>query len=67
MFDWKCLIAHQGYKVLGMEQIVRDGGGFEYKTTACPIRRLDGERLQAGLGSPKPGEHTEEIVEEFWL
>jgi crotonobetainyl-CoA:carnitine CoA-transferase CaiB-like acyl-CoA transferase len=49
-----------------MEQTVGDGGGFEYKTTACPIR-LDGERLQAGLGSPKLGEHTEEIVEEFSL
>ena len=51
VFDWKRLIAHQGYKVLGMEQIVRDSG-FEYKTTACPIR-LDGERLQAGLGLPE--------------
>jgi crotonobetainyl-CoA:carnitine CoA-transferase CaiB-like acyl-CoA transferase len=66
VFDWKRLTAHEGYKVLGMEQTVRDGGGFEYKTTACPIR-LDGERLQAGLGSPKLGEHTEEIVEEFSL
>jgi crotonobetainyl-CoA:carnitine CoA-transferase CaiB-like acyl-CoA transferase len=66
VFDWKRLTAHKGYRVLRMEQTVRRGNGFQYKTTTCPIR-LDGERLQAGLGSPKLGEHTEEVVEEFKL
>jgi CoA:oxalate CoA-transferase len=64
VLDWKRLTSHAGYKVLDMEQTVRRGSSFEYKTTACPIR-LDGERLQAELGSPCLGEHTDKIAEEF--
>jgi crotonobetainyl-CoA:carnitine CoA-transferase CaiB-like acyl-CoA transferase len=43
-----------------MEQTVRRGDGFEYRTTACPIR-IDGERLTSDLGSPQLGEHTQQI------
>jgi crotonobetainyl-CoA:carnitine CoA-transferase CaiB-like acyl-CoA transferase len=66
VLDWKRFTAHDGYQVLGMEQTVRRGDGFEYKTTSCPIR-LDGERPSATLGSPRLGEHTEKIVKEFSL
>ena len=66
VLDWRRLTAHEGYKVLGMEQTVQRGDGFEYKTTSCPIR-MDGERPRSELGSPKLGEHTDAIVKEFGL
>jgi CoA:oxalate CoA-transferase len=66
VFDWKRLKAHEGYRALGMEQTVQRSNGFQYRTTACPIR-LDGERFVADLGSPVLGEHTEEITGEFKL
>lgn len=59
--DWQRLRGHDGYQVLGMEQTVRRGDGFEYRTTACPIR-IDGERLTSNLGSPQLGEHTRQIL-----
>jgi crotonobetainyl-CoA:carnitine CoA-transferase CaiB-like acyl-CoA transferase len=59
--DWNRLRDHDGYQVLGMEQTVRRGDGFEYRTTACPIR-IDGERLTSDLGSPQLGEHTQQIL-----
>jgi CoA:oxalate CoA-transferase len=62
VLDWHRLRDHEGYQVLGMEQTVRRGDGFEYRTTACPIR-FDGERPLSPLGSPKLGEHTETILE----
>ena len=61
VLDWHRLRKHDGYQVLGMEQTVRRGDGFEYRTTACPIR-FDGERPLSPLGSPKLGEHTQEIL-----
>lgn len=66
VLDWDRLTAHHGYKILRMEQTVKRGNGFTYKTTRCPIR-LDGQRLLAGLGSPRLGEHTQAIAEEFSL
>jgi len=66
VLDWKRLTAHDGYKVLGMEQTVRRGDGFAYRTTSCPLR-LDGERPQSAVGSPKLGEHTARIAKEFSL
>ena len=66
VLDWKRLTAHDGYKILGMEQTVRRGDGFEYKTTRCPIR-MDGERPASKLGSPRLGEHTDAIIREFRL
>ena len=66
VLDWHRLTAHEGYKALGMEQTVRRGDGFEYKTTACPLR-FDGGRPLAAKGSPRLGEHTEAITEEFTL
>lgn len=66
VFDWHRLRAHDGYQVLGMEQTVRKGNGFEYRTTRCPIR-INGERLCDEQGSPDIGEHNKTIREEFLL
>jgi crotonobetainyl-CoA:carnitine CoA-transferase CaiB-like acyl-CoA transferase len=66
VLDWNVLTAHEGYKVLGMEQIVIRGNGFSYRTTRCPIR-FNGERLLASLGSPQLSEHTEVIAKQFSL
>lgn len=66
VLDWARLTAHDGYKTLRMEQFVNRGNGLAYKTTRCPIR-FDGERLLANLGSPRLGEHTEAITEQFSL
>ena len=66
VLDWHRLRAHEGYRVLGMEQTVRKGNGFEYRTTRCPIR-INGERLCDERGSPDIGEHNETIREEFLL
>jgi len=66
VLDWQSLFAHEGYKVLEMEQTVRRGSGFEYRTTACPIR-INGERPRATCGSPSLGEHTHSIRTEFLL
>lgn len=60
VMDWHRLLAHEGYKVLGMEQTVRKGDGFTYRTTRCPIR-IDGEKPYAPLGSPDIGEHNASI------
>ena len=66
VLDWQRLTAHDGYKVLGMEQTVARGDGFAYRTTACPIR-MDGARPVSKLGSPKLGEHTAALAKEFSL
>ena len=65
VLDWHRLRAHDGYRVLGMEQTVRKGNGFEYQTTRCPIR-INGEKLYSATGSPDIGEHSEAIREEFF-
>ena len=64
VLDWHRLRAHQGYKVLGMEQTVRKGNGVEYRTTRCPIR-INGNRLYCGMGSPSIGEHNDSILAEL--
>jgi crotonobetainyl-CoA:carnitine CoA-transferase CaiB-like acyl-CoA transferase len=66
VLDWQSLLEHEGYNVLEMEQTVRRGSGFEYRTTACPIR-INGERPRATSGSPALGEHTRSIRAEFSL
>ncbi len=64
VLDWHRLRAHQGYRVLGMEQTVRKGNGVEYRTTRCPIR-LNGNRLYCDTGSPSIGEHNDSILAEL--
>jgi crotonobetainyl-CoA:carnitine CoA-transferase CaiB-like acyl-CoA transferase len=64
VLDWKRLIAHDGFKVLGMLQTVRRGSGTTYQTTRCPIR-IDGQRLYADKGSPDLGADNDGINREF--
>lgn len=66
VLDWRRLLEHEAFGVLGMVQTVVRGSGFAYRTTRCPIR-IDGERLYARAGSPAVGEHTASLVEEFDL
>jgi crotonobetainyl-CoA:carnitine CoA-transferase CaiB-like acyl-CoA transferase len=64
VLDWKRLLNHDGFKVLGMLQTVRRGTGTSYQTTRCPIR-IDGERLYDDRGSPDIGEHNAKITREL--
>ena len=64
VLDWKRLLAHDGFKALGMLQTVRRKNGTTYRTTRCPIR-IDGERLYSEKGSPDLGEDTERITAEM--
>lgn len=62
--DWNMLRESEAFQCLEMEQDVRQSDGFVYRTTRCPIR-LDGKRLFNPEGSPKLGENTEAIINEF--
>jgi crotonobetainyl-CoA:carnitine CoA-transferase CaiB-like acyl-CoA transferase len=64
VLDWKSLTAHEGYKVLEMEQAVSTLRGKSILTTRCPIR-IDGERLFSGKPAPALGQDNEKIVMEF--
>jgi CoA:oxalate CoA-transferase len=66
VFTWPKLLQHEGFKVLDMLQTVRRTDGAVLVTTRCPIR-IDGEIFKCSLGSPRVGEHTEEIAKEFGL
>lgn len=66
VLDWRRLLEHEGFRLLGMLQTVSRGSGVSYRTTRCPIR-IDGERLYAPKGSPAVGEHTASLIEEFHL
>jgi crotonobetainyl-CoA:carnitine CoA-transferase CaiB-like acyl-CoA transferase len=55
-----------GYKVLGMQQLVKLTDGQQLPTTRCPIR-IDGERLYSDKAAPTPGRDTEAIQDEFGL
>jgi len=64
VLDWKRLTAHEGYKVLGMEQAVTTERGKSLLTTRCPIR-INGERLFSEKAAPRLGEDNEKIVMEL--
>ncbi len=64
VLDWKRLLQHDGFKVLGMLQTVRRSNGTTYRTTRCPIR-IDGQRLYSEKGSPDLGEDTDRITREL--
>jgi CoA:oxalate CoA-transferase len=66
VLDWLQLREHEAFKVLKMVQYVRRTNGAGLETTRCPIR-IDGEILTSETGSPKIGEHTEQIIQEFNL
>jgi CoA:oxalate CoA-transferase len=54
VFSYTRLLAHPGYQVLGMDQVVRLASGRELRTLRCPIR-IDGERLFSNVSAPKLG------------
>jgi CoA:oxalate CoA-transferase len=64
VLDWKSLTAHEGYKVLEMEQAVSTGRGKSLLTTRCPIR-INGERLFSAKPAPALGQDNEKIVMEL--
>ncbi|RME70427.1 MAG: CoA transferase [Verrucomicrobia bacterium] len=64
VFDVQRLLAHEGYKALGMDQVVRRPNGTEVRTTRCPIR-IDGERLYADRAAPVLGADNPKIEEDL--
>jgi crotonobetainyl-CoA:carnitine CoA-transferase CaiB-like acyl-CoA transferase len=64
VLDWKRLLQHDGFKVLGMLQTVRRRSGTVYQTARCPIR-IDGQRFYSEKGSPDLGEDTDRITTEL--
>ncbi|MEO0795490.1 MAG: CaiB/BaiF CoA-transferase family protein [Verrucomicrobiota bacterium] len=64
ILDWHELFEHEGFKVLDMLQHVTRGSGASYGTTRIPIK-FGGIREKSALGSPKVGEHTDQIEQEF--
>ncbi len=66
VLSWSRLREEEAYKVLGWEQTVTLAGGSQVKTSRCPIR-IDGERFYSPQGSPRIGQHNEQIRSEFGL
>ncbi|WP_298505687.1 CoA transferase [uncultured Maribacter sp.] len=66
VYDYKKLLNHEGYHVLGMDQKLPLLSGEKVHTTRCPIR-LDDERIFASKPAPRVGQHTEDIMKEFNL
>ena len=64
VFTWSRLLDHEGFKVLKMTQEVRLPSGAAFMTTRCPIR-IDGTILTSATGSPRVGDHTAAITQEF--
>jgi len=64
VLDWKKLTAHQGYKILEMEQPITTAKGWTLLTTRCPIR-IDGQRLFSGKPAPALGQDNQKIVMEL--
>jgi len=66
VMDWRQLVEHEGYKVLGMSQEIRTASGKTVTTSRCPIR-LNGKRLYSDRPAPMLGEHTDAIIRELKL
>lgn len=64
VLTWPRLFEHEGFKVLDMIQEVSRKNGASLLTTRCPIR-VDGEVLKSPVGSPRIGEHNDEILEKM--
>jgi crotonobetainyl-CoA:carnitine CoA-transferase CaiB-like acyl-CoA transferase len=64
------LVAHEGFRALGMDQEVHrageDGGDARLRTTRSPLR-IDRVVLRDDRGAPRLGEHTAAIKGEFSL
>ena len=66
VFDWRRLLAHEGFQVLEMLQHVSRANGATLTTTRCPIR-IDGQRLTSPKGAPQIGADTTTIRRDFQL
>ncbi|AWV96741.1 CaiB/BaiF CoA transferase family protein [Arcticibacterium luteifluviistationis] len=66
VLDIEQLTQKEAFQTLEMLQKVKMSDGFTYETTRCPIT-FDGTILTHQKGSPKMGEHTIAIEEEFGL
>lgn len=60
VLTWERLLEHEAFKELDMMQQVKRNNGAKLNTTRCPIR-IDGEVLKSSVGSPKIGEHNDEL------
>lgn len=65
VYDYKDLLAKEGYRLLEMEQWVISNAA-KVKTTRCPVT-INGEKITASRGAPLLGEHNEKIIREFRL
>ncbi|NYZ11735.1 CoA transferase [Azospirillum sp. RWY-5-1] len=66
VLTWTDLMASDAFRVLDFVQEVQRDNGVTLKTTRCPIS-IDGARMTARRGAPKPGEHNAAIEREFGL
>lgn len=64
VLNYKNLFEEDGFKVLDFVQKVTMGDGYSYETTRCPIR-IDGDVFLSHKGSPKLGEHNDQILKEL--
>ncbi|WP_062313464.1 CaiB/BaiF CoA transferase family protein [Demequina rhizosphaerae] len=64
VLDYARLADHDGYRVLGMEQVVSRDDGISVRTTRCPIR-VGGERLYSDRAAPRLGDANEQIMAEL--
>ncbi len=60
VFNYGQLMNHAGYKVLGMDQVVRRPNGTSLRTLRCPIR-IDGDRLYSEVAAPELGNANETL------
>jgi len=58
VFRYAQLLEHDGYKALGMEQIVHRRNGTGIQTLRCPIR-IDGQKIYSTIAAPELGNANE--------
>ena len=63
VFDYAMLVAHEAWRALKMDQIVRRDG-VEVHTLRCPIR-IDNQILVSPKAAPQVGEDNQRIQEEL--
>ena len=66
VLNYKTLVNHESFEVLGMDQNIDLPDGRTFRTTRCPIR-IDGEKLYSSVPAPKAGAHTTSIDNEMTL
>ena len=62
VLTWPRLLAHEGFRALGMTQRVERPNGAALETTRCPIR-IDGGLLTSARGAPTVGQDSERLLE----